>query len=358
MSKVTFRKAVKRYGSFTALQPLDLDIREGEFLTLLGPSGCGKTPTLRLVAGFIQPTEGRVFIGDEDVTGIPPQKRGIGMVFQDYALFPHMTIAENIGFALKERGDKAGAIATRVWDLLQLVKLPDVEKRYPNELSGGQQQRIAVARAVAHTPRVLLMDEPLGALDLKLRESMQFELRNIQKSLGITTIYVTHDQTEAMNMSDRIAVMNEGVLEQIGSAEEVYDKPRTKFVADFIGQINLIPVARPENRGGHALTAYGGKEIRVVMPPDRTLPAEDAVLGVRPEQLSIVPKETAPNGVNRLDGRILATRFAGNVIKAEVEIGPDQRIVVDCHPSDSGGLVAGADVGVVWQPETGFLLEE
>ena len=358
MSKVTFRKAVKRYGNFTALQPLDLDIREGEFLTLLGPSGCGKTTTLRLVAGFIQPTEGQVFIGDEDVTGIPPQNRGIGMVFQDYALFPHMTIAENIGFALQERGDKRGDIETRVWDLLQLVKLPGVEKRYPSELSGGQQQRVAVARAVAHTPRVLLMDEPLGALDLKLRESMQFELRNIQKSLGITTIYVTHDQIEAMNMSDRIAVMNEGVMEQIGSAEEIYDKPKTKFVADFIGQINLIPVEKPEAQDGLARTGYMGSEIRVVMPPDRKLPSGEVVLGVRPEQLSIVPKETAANGVNRLDGRILSTRFAGNVIKVEVEIGPDQRVFVDSHPGNTPDLVAGAEVGLVWQPESGFLLED
>lgn len=358
MSKVTFRKAVKRYGNFTALQPLDLDIREGEFLTLLGPSGCGKTTTLRLVAGFIQPTEGSVYIGDEDVTGKPPQKRGIGMVFQDYALFPHMTIEENIGFALKERGASAGEIKTRVWDLLQLVELPGVKDRYPTELSGGQQQRVAVARAVAHTPRVLLMDEPLGALDLKLRESMQIELRNIQKSLGITTIYVTHDQIEAMNMSDRIAVMNQGVLEQIGSAEELYGAPKTKFVADFIGQINLLPVTNAEQRSDHAVAGFNGSEIKVVMPAERRVPAGSAVLGVRPEQLTIVPKETALNGANRLDGQIMSTRFVGNVIKIEVGVGMEQTVVVDMHPSAVGGLTAGAEVGVVWQPESGFLLED
>jgi spermidine/putrescine ABC transporter ATP-binding subunit len=358
MSKVTFRKAVKRYGNFTALQPLDLDIREGEFLTLLGPSGCGKTTTLRLVAGFIQPTEGSVHIGDEDVTGKPPQARGIGMVFQDYALFPHMTIEENIGFALQERGASKGDIRTRVWDLLQLVELPGVKDRYPSELSGGQQQRVAVARAVAHTPRVLLMDEPLGALDLKLRESMQIELRNIQRSLGITTIYVTHDQIEAMNMSDRIAVMNEGVLEQIGSAEELYDTPRTKFVADFIGSINLIPVSKPEQQSDHVATGFNGREIRVVMPAERTVPSGGAVLGIRPEQLTIVPKETALNGTNRLDGQIITTRFIGNVIKIEVDIGMDQTVIVDTHPSAMNGLVAGAEVGVVWQPDNGFLLED
>jgi len=358
MSKVTFRKAVKRYGTFTALQPLDLDIREGEFLTLLGPSGCGKTTTLRLVAGFIQPSEGDVYIGDENVTGIPPQKRGIGMVFQDYALFPHMTIEENIGFALKERGDSAGAIRTRVWDLLELVELQGVQKRFPSELSGGQQQRVAVARAVAHTPRVLLMDEPLGALDLKLRESMQLELRNIQKNLGITTIYVTHDQIEAMNMSDRIAVMNQGVMEQIGSAEEVYDKPRTKFVADFIGQINLIPVDMPERSNGHAVTGYMGSEIKVALTPDRALPTASAVLGIRPEQLNIVAADSPPNGFNQLAGRILLARFVGNVIKVEVEIGPEQTIIIDSHPSMMPQLAGGAEVAVTWKPEAGFLLED
>ncbi|MEC9345445.1 MAG: ABC transporter ATP-binding protein [Pseudomonadota bacterium] len=357
MSKVTFRKAVKRYGAFTALQPLDLDIREGEFLTLLGPSGCGKTTTLRLVAGFIQPTEGHVYIGDEDVTGKPPQHRGIGMVFQDYALFPHMTIAENIGFALKERGASAGEIRTRVWDLLQLVKLPDVEKRYPSELSGGQQQRVAVARAVAHAPRVLLMDEPLGALDLKLREAMQSELRNIQKRLGITTIYVTHDQTEAMNMSDRIAVMNHGVMEQIGSAEDVYNRPRTRFVADFIGQINLLPVETPVDDNGLAVTRFGETPIRVAQVGDRTLPTAGTLLGIRPEQLSIAAAGGLPNGVNRLAGTIVGARFAGNVIKVEVGVAQGRTLLVDSHP-DVAGLEPGNRIDVVWKPENGILLEE
>ena len=202
------------------------------------------------------------------------------------------------------------------------------------------------------------MDEPLGALDLKLRESMQIELRNIQRSLGITTIYVTHDQIEAMNMSDRIAVMNEGVLEQIGSAEELYDTPRTKFVADFIGSINLIPVSKPEQQSDHVATGFNGREIRVVMPAERTVPSGGAVLGIRPEQLTIVPKETALNGTNRLDGQIITTRFIGNVIKIEVDIGMDQTVIVDTHPSAMNGLVAGAEVGVVWQPDNGFLLED
>jgi putative spermidine/putrescine transport system ATP-binding protein len=357
MSNVTFRKATKRYGDVTALQPLDLDIREGEFLTLLGPSGCGKTTTLRLVAGFVQPSTGQVFIGDEDVTGKPPQHRGIGMVFQDYALFPHMTIAENIGFALKQRGASTDTIRTRVYDLLNLVKLPGVEQRYPSQLSGGQQQRVAVARAVAHAPRVLLMDEPLGALDLKLRESMQFELRQIQKSLGITTIYVTYDQVEAMNMSDRIAVMNQGVMEQIGSAEEIYNRPRTRFVADFVGQINLIPVSRPGYGDDHAVTGFAGTPIRVAMAPDQARPAGEATLGIRPEQLAIVPADTPANGVNRLDGTIRSARFVGNVVKVEVGIDEGRTLVVDTHPN-AADMAVGARVGVVWRPEAGFLLEE
>ena len=190
MAVVTLERVVKNYGEVTALQALDLEIKEGEFLTLLGPSGCGKTTTLRLIAGFIEPTAGRILIDGKDVTLLPPQKREIGMVFQDYALFPHLTIEDNIGFGLKERRVKQSEIKSRVREMLELVRLPDVQVRYPNELSGGQRQRIALARAVAHPPQVLLMDEPLGALDLKLREAMQFELRRIQQELGITTVYV------------------------------------------------------------------------------------------------------------------------------------------------------------------------
>jgi len=215
MSHVKINNVVKRFGDFTALHELNLEIEEGEFLSLLGPSGCGKTTTLRLIAGFIQPTRGSIILGDEDVTMVAPQHREIGMVFQDYALFPHMTISENIGFGLRERGYPKAQTETRVADLLDLIHLADVGDRYPAEVSGGQQQRIAVARAVAYPPKVLLMDEPLGALDLKLRETMQIELRRIQQELKITTVYVTHDQTEAMNMSDRIVVMNTGRIEQI-----------------------------------------------------------------------------------------------------------------------------------------------
>ena len=253
MSRVALKQVTKRYGDAVAVRGIDLDIREGEFLTLLGPSGCGKTTTLRMIAGFVLPTSGTVYLGDEDVTRLPPNKRGIGMVFQDYALFPHMTIGENIAFGLTERRVDKVAIGKRVKELLELVQLSSVEHRYPPELSGGQQQRIAVARAVAYSPRVLLMDEPLGALDLKLREAMQTEIRQIQQRLGTTTVYVTHDQTEAMHMSDRIVVMNDGRIEQMGSAEEIYDRPVTRFVADFIGQINLLDGTAAGRDGAHTV---------------------------------------------------------------------------------------------------------
>ena len=262
MSGVLLSSVTKKYGDVTALHALDLEIREGEFLTLLGPSGCGKTTTLRLVAGFIQPTSGTIFLGDDDITAVAPQHRRIGMVFQDYALFPHMTVRENIAFGLQERRYEKHRIPQRVDELLDLIRLPDMGDRYPSEVSGGQQQRIAVARAVAFPPRVLLMDEPLGALDLKLREAMQIEVRRIQQELSITTIYVTHDQTEAMNMSDRIAVMNEGVIEQLGTAEEIYRRPASRFVADFVGQINLLAARVVGDEGDGVVVEAAGAVIR------------------------------------------------------------------------------------------------
>ena len=239
MAGVRISGATKTFGDFTALHSLDLEIRrEGEFLTLLGPSGCGKTTTLRLIAGLIQPTSGIIYLGDDDITGVAPQPRRIGMVFQDCALFPHMTVRQNIAFGLEER---------RYDKLLDLIRLP----------SGGQRQRIAVARAVAYPPRVLLMDEPLGALDLKRRKAMQIEIRRNRRELSITTVYVTYDQTEAMNMSGRIVVMNAGVIEQLGTAEEIYRRPASRLVADFVGQINLLSATVGRGRGPGAARCRG-----------------------------------------------------------------------------------------------------
>ncbi|MCG8358874.1 MAG: ABC transporter ATP-binding protein [Kiloniellales bacterium] len=355
MAGVRLEKVRKAYGSVVALQEMDLEIEEGEFLTLLGPSGCGKTTTLRLIAGFVEPTSGNILLGDEDVTGLPPQHRKIGMVFQDYALFPHLTIHDNIGFGLKERGAGKAEIEARVRELLELVQLPGVESRYPSELSGGQAQRIAVARAVAYPPRVLLMDEPLGALDLKLRETMQIELRRIQRELKITTVFVTHDQTEAMNMSDRIVVMNHGLIEQVGTAEEIYDNPKTKFVADFVGQINLIEGDVIETKDGFATLKVGeGTAVRARMPNGVARGA--FAIAIRPEHLRILEDQNSATDANQLDGKVVGTIFSGNLLKVFVDIGMEKPLVLEDRPQNVS-LAEGASVRVAWSPGDGILLK-
>ncbi len=347
MSRVSLNKVVKKFGDFTALHELDLEIREGEFLSLLGPSGCGKTTTLRLIAGFIQPTQGTILLGEEDVTQVAPQHREIGMVFQDYALFPHMTIAENIGFGLTERRIDKAQIERRVKELLELIHLPEVADRYPAEVSGGQQQRIAVARAVAYPPKVLLMDEPLGALDLKLRETMQLELRRIQQELGITTVYVTHDQTEAMNMSDRIVVMNTGRIEQIGGAEEIYNEPLTRYVADFVGQINLLD-GEITGENGEFLTATTlGTQVRV--PKTNGTVSGSVSIAVRPEHLQLID-EGAADELNVIEGTLTGRTFAGNLTRLFVDVGGENQVVIEARPQDAPQQM-GVPVRVGWQPE-------
>ena len=282
LPKVVLEGVERRYGDVLALAALDLAVHEGEFLTLLGPSGCGKTTTLRIIAGFVDPTAGHVLINGRDVVRLPPNKREVGMVFQNYALLPHLTVADNIAFGMKQRGASKAARAARVAELLDLIQLAGHEQRYPAELSGGQRQRVAIARAVAHPPAILLMDEPLGALDLKLREAMQQELRAIQKRLRITTLYVTHDQTEAMVMSDRIVVMRNGRVEQIGSPSEIYRRPASRFVASFVGGINFLAVL---NDNGPRCRANG---VPIKLPrQEQPLPAA-LTLAIRPEWLRIL----------------------------------------------------------------------
>src|SRR2546422_67557 len=237
---IALESVSKRFGGIGAVDDVSFPIAEGEFFSLLGPSGCGKTTTLRMIAGFETPDEGRIVVGGEDVTDMPVHRRDMGMIFQSYALFPHRTVAENVAFGLRMRGLDKAAIKERVTHALRQVALEGYEQRQPQQLSGGQQQRVALARAIVIRPRVLLCDEPLAALDRKLRQSMQFELKQLQQQLGVTLIFVTHDQEEAMTVSDRIAVMNAGRIEQIGSPSEIYNRPRTRFVADFIGEINLF----------------------------------------------------------------------------------------------------------------------
>ena len=354
MSGVLLSAVTKKYGDVTALHALDLEIREGEFLTLLGPSGCGKTTTLRLIAGFIQPTSGTIFLGDDDITAVAPQHRKIGMVFQDYALFPHMTVRENIAFGLEERRYEKRRIPERVDELLELIRLPDMGDRYPSEVSGGQQQRIAVARAVAFPPRVLLMDEPLGALDLKLREAMQIEVRRIQRELSITTVYVTHDQTEAMNMSDRIAVMNEGVIEQLGAAEEIYGRPASRFVAGFVGQINLLAGRVVGEEGESVVVEAAGARIRASRQDGIRRDAEVSI-GIRPELFKAMMDGAESPGMNALEGRIAGRTFAGNLLHVYVDVDDGTRVVLEARPQDSLGE-DGTAIRLGWRPDDTIVL--
>jgi len=353
MSRVTLNKVKKSFGDFVALHELDLDIQEGEFLTLLGPSGCGKTTTLRLIAGFIEPTNGSILLGDQDVTQVAPQHREIGMVFQDYALFPHMTIADNIGFGLKERKYPKNDINERVKELLDLIRLPEVHDRYPAEVSGGQQQRIAVARAVAYPPKVLLMDEPLGALDLKLRETMQIELRRIQQELAITTIYVTHDQIEAMNMSDRIVVMNAGRIEQMGGAEDIYNAPKTRFVADFVGQINLFDVIIKKETPEYLLVSIANTEIRA---PLSSVTMEGKIsIGVRPEHINLVDTTEPSSTSNSLTGTLVGRTFTGNLTRLFIDVGLDKPVVVETNPQNAPSTI-GSNVTLGWPIDLSIIL--
>ncbi len=351
MSMVTLQAVGKRYGNFVALQPTDLEIGDGEFLTLLGPSGCGKTTTLRIIAGFVEPSEGVVRFDGDDVTRLPPQKRSLGMVFQDYALFPHLTVAENIGFGLRERGTPKAKIKARVGELLELIRLPQIAERFPSEISGGQAQRVAFARAIASPPRVLLMDEPLGALDLKLREAMQIELRRLQRELAITTIYVTHDQGEAMNLSDRIAVMDRGRVAQFGSAQEIYNRPRTRFVADFIGKINFLHGAAIGREGGWSVVQIGDTRLRAPAAPDG-----DVTIGVRPEHVGFVNGAAIPEGDNVISGVVTTQVFNGNLMHVQVAI-PGGEWVVETRPGEHS-VEDGQAVRLHWNPAQSVALTE
>src|SRR3954469_19827554 len=286
-----------------AVKPMDLAIAQGEFFSLLGPSGCGKTTTMRMIAGFEDPTGGKVYLDGRDVTGVSPNKRDVNMVFQSYALFPHLNTYQNVAFGLERKKVSKADIKRRVGEILEIVSLTGMERRQPREMSGGQQQRVALARALVNHPRALLLDEPLGALDLRLRKQLQIELKRIQQDVGITFVHVTHDQEEAMTMADRIAVMNEGRIEQAGDATELYERPRTAFVAKFLGVSNLID-GRADGNG--SFETHDGARLSV--PPGRLASNNGAALqcGVRPEKITLLPADAvAPDrAVNRLRGQV------------------------------------------------------
>jgi len=307
----------KRFGNHTVVREVDISARRGEFVSFLGPSGCGKTTILRMVAGFEAPTLGRILIDDKDVTRLSPNQRNIGMVFQAYALFPNMTVFGNIGFGLRIAGEGAQAIEKRVAEMLELIGLTGLEKRYPFELSGGQQQRVALARALAAQPAMLLLDEPLSALDAKIRLALRAQIRGIQRELGITTIFVTHDQEEALSMSDRIVVMNDGRVEQIGTPFEIYNRPATRFVASFVGTLSIMNAVVAEPASG-AVTVAGTTIEKLPLPAGVTKGAQLA-LAIRPEAVKI----GGMNGDVRISGEITDIDFLGSVIRLRLAAGGD-----------------------------------
>jgi len=348
----------KRFPGFTAIDHLDLTIPAGSFFALLGPSGCGKTTTLRLVAGLEQPTEGRVLIGGQDVTATKPHQRPVNTVFQSYALFPHMSVLQNVAFGLKRRG--IGAAEDKAHEALQLVELDHLAQRRPAQLSGGQQQRVALARAIVNRPALLLLDEPLGALDLKLRRQMQLELKSIQAEVGLTFLHVTHDQEEAMTMADTVAVMNKGEIEQMGAPEELYELPRTAFVANFLGQSNLFTGTVRSSKGDAVVVAVGG--VTLTVPRERAQRhAGEVTIGVRPEKLTLhTAAPTARAGVNLLGpGRVVDVSFSGVSTQYQVEV-PGTRLVTVFAQNMQFGPAAhvGSEVWVSWAVEHTFGLED
>jgi spermidine/putrescine transport system ATP-binding protein len=341
----------KRFGRFTAVDDLDLTVPQGSFFALLGPSGCGKTTTLRMVAGLEQPTQGQVLLGDRDVTGTKPYQRPVNTVFQSYALFPHLDVFENVAFGLRRRRKKE--VKADVDAVLELVQLEHLAKSKPGLLSGGQQQRVALARAIVNRPSVLLLDEPLGALDLKLRRQMQVELKRIQTEVGLTFVHVTHDQEEAMTMADTIAVMNGGRIEQMGSPTELYERPCTTFAANFLGQSNLIQATVTGTAGDDLLIDVHGQ--RVTLPRQRSTVTDGRLwLGVRPEKLRVAGPDDAGN---RLTGIVTDASFIGVATYYLVRMPWGQELTVVQQNDGTPPLPPGEPLTVTWLPDHGFGLD-
>ena len=352
----------KRFGDLTAVREMDLDIPRGQFFTMLGPSGCGKTTTLRMIAGFEEPSDGTVLLDGEDVTGLPPFKRATNTVFQTYALFPHLSVERNVAFGLQRKRVSKEEIRRRVSEELERVGLAAHANRKPRQLSGGQQQRVALARALVNRPAVLLLDEPLGALDLKLRKQLQVELKRIQQDVGITFVYVTHDQEEALTMSDRIAVMNHGVIEQLGEPEEIYERPRTTFVAGFIGVSNLMP-------GEVVSTGTGTAELRLDAGVTVRTGAAGVGVGerahavVRPEKLQLRRANgAAPDGRASVDGQVESSLYMGTATQVIVRLTDDTRMTVLVPNTDEEARrqlpAAGDPARLTWSSDNIHMVRE
>ncbi len=350
----------KSFGDFNAVDHIHLEVQDGEFFSLLGPSGCGKTTTLRMIGGFEQPTSGLIELQGEDVTWLPPYQRNVNTVFQNYALFPHLSIFENVAFGLRRRRVADATIRQRVTEMLALVELPGFEKRKPNQISGGQAQRVALARALINRPAVLLLDEPLGALDLKLRKQMQVELKRIQQEVGITFIYVTHDQEEAMTMSDRIAVMHDGRYEQLGQPEELYERPRTRFVAGFLGISNLLHVDPDGTADGYAVVRLADRTpLRV---PRALVPGASRLeIGVRPEKIRLFERvEDAPPGSNLVEGVVRDASYLGVSTQYIAELRGGEKVTVYeqnvSHTAHDSLYRQGETVQLGWSPDHTFVV--
>ena len=348
----TFIHRIK--GEVTAVDNVSLDVEPGEFLTLLGPSGCGKTTTLRMIAGFERPDRGRVFIGKEDVTDLMANQRNIGFVFQNYALFPHLSVFENVAYGLKVQEKTSVNIGREVARVLELVGLTGYERQFPHQLSGGEQQRVALARAIVIEPRVLLFDEPLSNLDAKLRVYMRGEIRRLQKALAITAVYVTHDQEEAMAISDHIAVMNEGRIVQIGTAEELYLNPREAFVAQFIGRINTLPAEVLATEGGSVTLSLLGRTFTVAAPPDGLAAGRQIKVFIRPEALTLDRK----TGADLLPGTVAERTFLGEKADYLLDVGSERLSVTTYDPLHHGIFAVGEKVGVGIEPCVIYILKE
>ena len=345
MSILNLDQIDKFYGKNHVVKSLSLDVADSEFLTILGPSGCGKTTTLRMIAGFETPHKGRIILKGIDITHLPPYRRNVNTVFQNYALFPNMNVSQNIAFGLQQQKQSKTVIQKKVTEMLEIVRMESFAKRKPAELSGGQQQRVAIARAIANNPSILLLDEPLGALDLKLRKQMQFELKSLQQQLNYTFIYVTHDQEEALTMSDRIAVMNNGIIEQLGNPESIYNHPLTEFVAGFIGDINkLTGKVIGENEvqyKGHPIMAYTKK----------ITPGKEVRIYIRPEDMMF------SNENKGITGKIIQCVFAGTHSKFEIQLEDRSTLFINLPVSESTGWQYGNNIHCMVKPNSAIIFE-